>query len=86
MTEMTAAYIESIANGVVPAYSSEERSAYFDELGANRDYTWALQKFQEIMEMDWYEDPEARFTDFAECGICDASGHDDQDCPGNTAE
>lgn len=73
MTELTAAYFEAYANAIgtsescLPGRSSEERAAYFDEFGANRDYTWALQTFQAIKaDVQAYEDYEVeeRFEDY----------------------
>jgi hypothetical protein len=62
MTELTKAYIEQIANGTVPSRSSEERAAYADELGFNRDYTWALQQYQVCREVvrEYHEEAAAQ--------------------------
>jgi hypothetical protein len=60
MTEKSKAYIEAVANGTVP--SEEARKEFVED---TRDYTWARTKFEEIMNMDWYEG-KPRFTDFAE--------------------
>jgi len=48
MSELTAAYIEEIANGHVPALNSPERLAYEKDLTDGYDYTWAVQMFQSI--------------------------------------
>jgi hypothetical protein len=49
MTALTEAYIEELANGNVPAKNSPERLAYEAEMTEGYDYTWAVQKFQEIV-------------------------------------
>jgi hypothetical protein len=48
MTEILKAFYEEVATGHLPRKESEEYKAYMED--KNRDYTWAIQEWNRILD------------------------------------